>query len=190
MAPGGGGTATVSCDTDFAVRVTYTWDKMPETFAISGNWASYLRLQANGKWYDIQNSGSNGTAYGGTKNATTDGNYTNLGFSTGTIDDALVDNGNGTKSLAFMFVYDAGAKTLAYCLGDVAFCTLTDVTLSGDGVLSGGQRGSGASNITNYQLLSHLNGASYTVEYSVPEPTALALLALGVAGLALRRRVA
>ena len=96
--------------------------------------------------------------------------------------------------------YNADASTLNFYLNGELYGTVSDFNANIQ-YISWGKQG----NASNQSLfaggntptldIAYVEGLDYegvkdAIAQSVPEPTALALLALGVAGLALRRRVA
>ncbi len=97
----------------------------------------------------------------------------------------------GTYDL--IFAYDAATNTMTMTYDGVVFATATSDDLPTDGFgqidklyfasrnSSGNDNWSGVSRNDSWSVSS--------IQYTVPEPTALALLALGVAGLALKRKV-
>lgn len=158
---------------DFAVRVTYSG-----TFKASLTaWSSLLSINGRGDITEIQNAGS-GAAWM-TGNATSTGKF----FEGGQVAD-----------VTFTLVYDHDRKTVTAMASDGTTTEIfgsRSVTIDAWVTLSAG--------VNSNRLLDRLfddGGATYVVEYTkdiegvLPEPTALALLALGVAGFALRRKIA
>lgn len=98
------------------------------------------------------------------------------------------------KAYELLFSYDASAKTFSAYVNDVCLITYENRTF---GTIKEVDLGIAAGAISGTMLADHIEGyeaftaGSVSISTTpVPEPTALALLALGVVGLALRRRVA
>ncbi len=183
-------------DGDFAVRVTYV-GTLKESFTTNNNgkaWARFFTLKANNSdWARISYK------------------YTNSG---GTVSDAIYGEGGsddptdklaGTISgyagqdvnLTFTFEYDSTSDVLSFFVQDNKALTPTQTLLHtydldqnvADTIEVGGGTGLDFSTGGAQDLTSIFDSGTYTVEAVAPEPTALALLALGVAGVALRRKV-
>lgn len=100
----------------------------------------------------------------------------------------------------FEIVYDATARSMVLSLNGTTLVTLGDGALPNfsNGItgieLTGGRGGNwndlSAPNTVWVDSLTYTTALADNPDQSIPEPTALALLALGVAGAALRRKVA
>lgn len=160
---------------DFAARVTYV-GKVKDS--IAQHWASLLAIDNAGNTTDVEEN-EEGKLWV-TGNHVSANQYLRPG---------------AEVNFSVMLVYDDSANTMTCVATDhltgrsETVATITQdinawVTLSGGG------------GTANNRPLNRIfaEGAAYTVEYTtdisqLPEPTALAFLALGVAGMALRRRV-
>lgn len=152
---------------DFAMRVTFTDVTLKNSL---NDWKALLGFTYSNHTYSFQN---NGTALW----------VTNKG-------DAVENffSWEGEKDFSVTLAYDDTAHTLTFWLDDARLYTMSGVTIDNYVTFGVGHDG------TSWRELGGIfSDGSYKVEYTddiglVPEPTVLALLALGVAGLALRRR--
>ncbi len=163
-------------DGSFGVRVTYAG-----TAASTGNyaWTTMLCLGiADDHWYQLKLTDNDKTRW-----------LTNSedGESGANDNTAGAISYGETVNHTYSFLYDATAKTMEIAITEngttTSLKTLTDVTIDGT------QQVSLWAGSNNKSLATIFNGtATYTVQV-IPEPTALALLALGVAGVALKRKM-
>ncbi len=161
---------TITPEGSFAVRVTYVG-----TAVSSGNYGNkdLIQLSDGTNWYLMENDDREnpGTKYSG--KSQTGGN------SPGT--EGGIPWGHEVNH-TYAFLYDHEAKTLEYRVIDsgvetslVTYNNITfgeEITVSGAGGLTG---------IFNGE-------ANYSVQMVLPEPGVMALLALGVGAIALRRK--
>lgn len=94
----------------------------------------------------------------------------------------------GTKNFSVTLAYDNTLHTLKFYLGNENIYTISDVTIGAWVTFSVGSEGG-----EDHLLKFLFSSGTYKVEYTddiglVPEPTVLALLAMSIAGLALRRK--
>ncbi len=126
-----------------------------------------------------------------------DGSDQTLAFRRGANDNNdMVKTGvkaTGDTSYDFVFSYDGQGTMTVYLNGEfvVSFTPESDPTSA---MMAWGNNNNNTplTNSTSWEVsdLGYLSGKTYEEAIAVPEPTALALLAFGLAGVVLRRRVA
>ena len=167
---------TYTGNASFAARVTYT---LPDGGSLKNGaaWMELFGFDNAGIIYSLQTNGQK--QVGLFVDSTGTGNMTADNLS------ALMANG----TLTLVLEYDDAAGTLAVYANDTLVTTATGVEINDWVTFRAGQ----SSRPLDREFP---DGTAYTFELTtertalIPEPTALALLALGVAGVALRRRVA
>ena len=166
-----------SGNASFAARVTYT---LPNGGSLNNGqaWMELFGFDNSGTIWNLQTNDSK--QIGLFKNGTGTGDFTSDNLST------LMADG----TLSLVLEYDDTAQTLALYVNDTLVTTAADVDINDWIAFRAGQGGRPLyrefPNGTTYEFVLTTTPSSS----EVPEPTALALLALGVAGVALRRRVA
>ena len=165
---------------DFAFRVTYVLDE-GATLQTGQAWAALLVMDLSETYYQFQTSavGGDATVWTSGAGATT----MQTPFS-----ELLAANDN---RISFGFDYDDSASTLEYYVNDVLVDTQNGVDINAwvtfKAGVSDGDRPLDRIFPTDGSV-SYETAFSTTRAPTIPEPTALALLALGVAAAALRRR--
>ena len=161
---------------DFAFRVTYTLAE-GATLQNGSAWARLLAMDHSETIYEFQSSGVGGAS----KTWMSHGGY----VQGDTFANLLATNDN---SLTFSFEYDHSAKTLTYLVNDVALHTVEGVNINAWVTFKAGDACRPLDRLFPTDGTVTYETAFSTTRAPIPEPTALALLALGVAGVALRRR--
>ena len=158
-----------------------------------GNRADYLWLGLNGAAVWTENKAielRNAPAYNVENNVAKDPFMSVLvikdsnNISTGKFNQTTGTNAYAAGDHTITLTITNGGKTVSVQLDDLGAASYTNNDMTNNGTLTVAVN-SGTNSVPEDVTISGV-----TVEYSVPEPTALALLALGVAGLALRRRAA
>lgn len=171
---------SLSVHTSFAVKAVFTDFSIKD--GVRSGFNSFVELMsgANQSLGRLQNTGS--------------GNNNGKNFFAGANDQALntttsiADNITADGTLTVIFAYDAEAHNFSITLNDNADPLISaELDLSGYNTL---KIYVGRDNGTQRYLAEDFNYTLQSAQIVLPEPTALALLALGVAGLALRRKVA
>ena len=161
-------------NSDFAIRVTYTGT----TKEIGSRWTSLFKLNSSGTTFEFQDNGSGGI------------------WTTGGAATSQVTIPSASEiDVSLMFVYNHEDKTLSYVATDNTTGTSVVIATVSQTISAWITVSADDTNRPLDRLFDNGHPGTYKVEYTtditgLPEPTALALLALGAAGLALRRRAA
>ena len=160
---------------DFSVRITYSY-----THNNSKAWKTLAGLVTlTNNRFDVQNTGTQGKFWSGKftgEQASEEGVVSDVGFEDG-------------KDFSIMFTYDSKNDVLRTWVNDTNVAEFSNVTINPDefdiGIGKGVAGGRDVGQLDNWKVKK-----VEVISQNVPEPTVLALLALGIAGLALKRNVA